>query len=88
MGKQTVMSLQVGNMKMYCLSFCFYCKDKSGIVGKPGLVLLRHDYNVISLQFRKSLLCYYDVMGYFRQFICINRAQFVQSSTCVLILEE
>ena len=30
----------------------------------------------------------YDVMGYFRQFLCINRAGFVQSSTCVLIIEE
>ena len=25
MGEQNVMSLQVWNMKMYCLSFCFYC---------------------------------------------------------------
>ena len=31
--------LQVGNMKMYCLSFCFYCKDKRGIVGNLKLVL-------------------------------------------------
>ena len=39
MGKQNVMSLQVGNMKTYCLSFCFYCKNKRVIVGKPSLVL-------------------------------------------------
>ena len=28
MGKQSVMSSQVGNMKMYCLSFCFIVSDK------------------------------------------------------------
>ena len=42
MGKQNVMSLQVGNMKMYCLSFCFYCFRQEGIVVlvvKPGLVI-------------------------------------------------
>ena len=39
MGKQNVISLQVGNMKTYCLFFCFYCKYKRGIVGKPSLVL-------------------------------------------------
>ena len=53
---KNVMSLQVGNMKMYCLAFCFYCKDKRGIAGKLSLVLFYHDYNVISLQFGKSLL--------------------------------
>ena len=28
MDKQSVMSSQVGNMKMYCLSFCFIVSDK------------------------------------------------------------
>ena len=50
-------------MKMYCFddsidcTLCQqYCKDKRGIVGKQGLVLSRHEYNVMSLQVGKSLI--------------------------------
>ena len=51
MGKQNVMSSQVGNMKMYCLSFCFYCKDKKVLWSSRVLFFLRHEYNVMSLHF-------------------------------------
>ena len=38
MGKQNVINLQVGNIKMYCLSFCFYCFWPKGYCFASGQV--------------------------------------------------
>ena len=46
-------------MKMYCLTFCFYCKDKRGIAGDDEFA----SWEYADILF---ILCfYYDVMGYY-----------------------
>ena len=52
-------------------------------MGKPSLVLLRHEYNVASWEVTTMMS-----WVIFINFLCINRAGFVQSSTCVLLIEE
>ena len=63
-----------------------YCKNERGIVGELGISY----YGVIYFD---ELSSYWEIptmMSWviFVNFLCINRAGFVQDSTCVLILKE